>query len=187
MPAAMLLGCCCNRGVVTACKDAVQSQKMQGACCSPLQCGSTAAPLCPQQFCFWGTHDTGTCTLWVYGCTAMNRAPMVGVWTACAFPGCEDACPQRFAVPLQGGGVCCTAVQWRLLAEQGHVMCLQGRCAAVALYLNQLALLPVMETEGLELDLLVEDPYSEAAGSILLARSCTSWPNFLAAFLACCY
>ena len=43
-------------------------------------------------------------------------------------------------------------------------MCLQGRCAAVALYLNQLALLPVMETEGLELDLLVEDPYSEAAG-----------------------
>ena len=56
-------------------------------------------------------------------------------------------------------------------------MCLQGRCAAVALYLNQLAMLPVMETEGLELDLLVEDPYSETAGSLLLAFIAPAGPT----------
>ena len=59
-----------------------------------------------------------------------------------------------------------------------HVQCLQGRCAAVALYLNQLALLPVMETEGLELDLLVEDPYSEAAGIFCLAVLATAAQHF---------
>ena len=50
----------------------------------------------------------------------------------------------------------------------------------MAMYNNQLALLPAMETEGLELDLLVEDPYSEAAGgdpeAALLAAFCEGVP-----------
>ena len=65
-------------------------------------------------------------------------------------------------------------------------MCVQGRCAAVALYLNQLALLPVMETEGLELDLLVEDPYSEAAGNNLLGVLASADQVSMGCFLACC-
>lgn len=38
---------------------------------------------------------------------------------------------------------------------------LQGRCAAVLMFHTQLALLPAMETEGLELDLMMDDPYGE--------------------------
>ena len=38
---------------------------------------------------------------------------------------------------------------------------MQGRCAAVLMFNTQLALLPAMETEGLELDLVVDDPYGE--------------------------
>ncbi|KAL0047613.1 hypothetical protein WJX82_007762 [Trebouxia sp. C0006] len=37
----------------------------------------------------------------------------------------------------------------------------QGRCAAVLIFHTQLALLPAMETEGLELDLMMDDPYGE--------------------------
>ena len=37
----------------------------------------------------------------------------------------------------------------------------QGRCAAVLMFHTQLALLPAMETEGLELDLMMDDPYGE--------------------------
>ena len=38
---------------------------------------------------------------------------------------------------------------------------MQGRCAAVLMFHTQLALLPAMETEGLELDLMMDDPYGE--------------------------
>ena len=38
---------------------------------------------------------------------------------------------------------------------------LQGSCAAVLMLHTQLALLPAMETEGLELDLMMDDPYGE--------------------------
>lgn len=34
---------------------------------------------------------------------------------------------------------------------------LQGRCAAVLMFHTQLALLPAMETEGLELDLMMDE------------------------------
>ncbi|KAL3135407.1 hypothetical protein ABBQ32_007589 [Trebouxia sp. C0010 RCD-2024] len=37
----------------------------------------------------------------------------------------------------------------------------QGRCAALLMFHTQLALLPAMETEGLELDLMMDDPYGE--------------------------
>lgn len=40
-------------------------------------------------------------------------------------------------------------------------MLVQGRCAALLMFHTQLALLPAMETEGLELDLMMDDPYGE--------------------------
>ena len=42
-----------------------------------------------------------------------------------------------------------------------NVLHVQGRCAAVLMFHTQLALLPAMDTEGLELDLMMDDPYGE--------------------------
>lgn len=46
-----------------------------------------------------------------------------------------------------------------------HPVLVQGRCAAVLMFHTQLALLPAMETEGLELDLMMDDPYGDGVDS----------------------
>lgn len=53
------------------------------------------------------------------------------------------------------------AMIYRSCVPQALVCMLQGRCAAVLMFHTQLALLPAMETEGLELDLMMDDPYGE--------------------------
>ena len=61
-----------------------------------------------------------------------------------------------------------SSLEFKLLTKHltlpTHIACgiLQGRCAAVLMFHCQLALLPAMETEGLELDLMMDDPYGDA-------------------------
>ena len=65
--------------------------------------------------------------------------------------------PEHLTVQI-GCADACKILKWvfHLVADV-----IQGRCAAVLMFHTQLALLPAMETEGLELDLMMDDPYGE--------------------------